>query len=338
MTKNLKRTKIILLEKNIKGVMDLLKIYNTDIETNELQEIKEFKKGAWINLVNPSENEIRKVCENINIQEEFIRDALDFEEKARIDQEDDDNTILFVVDVPIIEKGEENEIYTTMPLGMIVVRDDFFITVSLRKNKIIESFEKRKIKNFQTYKKTRFIFQILYLNSSFYLNYLKQINKETEIAEYILKNSMRNKELLKLLNLEKGLVYFTTSLKSNELVMEKTLRGKIIKLYEEDSEILEDAITENKQAIEMAQIYSNILNGTMDAYASIISNNLNSVMKTLTSITIILAVPTMISSFWGMNVGLPLQNSQYGFIVMIIISVILTLLVSWWLKRRNMLD
>ena len=318
--------------------MDLLKIYNTDIETNELQEIKEFKKGAWINLVNPSENEIRKVCENINIQEEFIRDALDFEEKARIDKEEDDDTILFVVDVPIIEKGEENEIYTTMPFGMIVVRDDFFITVSLRKNKIIESFEKRKIKNFQTYKKTRFIFQILYLNSSFYLNYLKQINKETEIAEYILKNSMRNKELLKLLNLEKGLVYFTTSLKSNELVMEKTLRGKIIKLYEEDSEILEDAITENKQAIEMAQIYSNILNGTMDAYASIISNNLNSVMKTLTSITIILAVPTMISSFWGMNVGLPLQSSPYGFIVMIIISVILTLLVSWWLKRRNMLD
>ena len=319
-------------------MMDLLKIYNTDMETNEFQEIKEFKKGSWINLVNPSENEIKKVCENINIQEEFIRDALDYEEKARIDQEDDDNTILFVVDVPIIEKGEENEIYATMPLGMIVVRDDFFITVSLKKNKIIDSFEKRKIKNFQTYKKTRFIFQILYLNSSFYLNYLKQINKETEIAEYILKNSMRNKELLKLLNLEKGLVYFTTSLKSNELVMEKTLRGKIIKLYEEDSEILEDAITENKQAIEMAQIYTNILNGTMDAYASIISNNLNGVMKTLTSITIILAIPTMISSFWGMNVGLPLQNSPFGFIIMIAISVILTLLVSWWLKRRNMLD
>ena len=318
--------------------MDLLKIYNTDMETNDFQEIKEFKKGSWINLVNPSENEIKKVCESISIQEDFIRDALDYEEKARIDQEDDDNTILFVVDVPIIEKGEENEIYATMPLGMIVVRDDFFITVSLRKNRIIESFEKRKIKNFQTYKKTRFIFQILYLNSSFYLNYLKQINKETEIAEYILKNSMRNKELLKLLNLEKGLVYFTTSLKSNELVMEKTLRGKIIKLYEEDSEILEDAITENKQAIEMSQIYTNILNGTMDAYASIISNNLNSVMKTLTSITIILAIPTMISSFWGMNVGLPLQDSPFGFIIMIFISVILTLLVSWWLKRRNMLD
>ena len=317
--------------------MDLLKIYNTNIETDKTEEIKEFKKGSWINLVNPSENEIKKVCENINIQEGFIRDALDYEEKARIDQEEDDNTILFVVDVPIVEKSDDNDIYTTMPLGMIVVRDDFFVTVSLKKNKIIDDFEKKKIKNFQTYKKTRFIFQILYLNSSYYLDYLKKINKETEIAEYILKNSMKNKELLKLLSLEKGLVYFTTSLKSNELVMEKTMRGKIVKLYEEDEEILEDAIIENRQAIEMAQIYRDILNGTMDAYASIISNNLNGVMKFLTSITIILAVPTMISSFWGMNVELPFQHNAMGFAIMIFIAVITTLLVTWWLNKKDML-
>ena len=315
----------------------MLKIYNTDIETNKFEEIKEFKKGSWINLTNPSESEIRKVCEGVNIEEDFIRYALDIEEKARIDDDEDENTILFVIDVPSIEKNEENDVYVTMPLGMIVVRDDFFITVSLKRNKIIEEFEKRKIKNFQTYKKTRFIFQILYLNSSYYLNYLKRINKETEIAEYILKNSMKNKELLKLLSLEKGLVYFTTSLKSNELVMEKTLRGKIIKLYEDDEEILEDAITENRQAIEMAQIYSNILNGTMDAYASIISNNLNGVMKFLTSVTIILAVPTMISSFWGMNVDLPFQNSKVGFIIMISIAVVTTLIVTWWLNRKDML-
>ena len=317
--------------------MELLKIYNTDIKTNEFKEIKEFKKGSWINLVNPSEAEIKKVCESIKIQEDFIRDALDYEEKARIDKEEDDDTILFVVDVPVFEKEEDSEIYSTMPLGMIVVRDEFFLTVSLRKNKIIESFEKRKIKNFQTYKKTRFIFQILYLNSSYYLNYLKQINKETEIAENVLKNSMRNKELLKMLSLEKSLVYFTTSLKSNELVMEKTLRGKIIKLYDEDEEILEDAITENRQAIEMAQIYSNILNGTMDAYASIISNNLNGVMKYLTSVTIILAVPTMVSSFWGMNVGLPFQNNVMGFWIMLLISVVLTVIVTWWLNKKDML-
>ena len=316
----------------------MLKIYSTDLETNQLQEIKEFKKGSWINLVNPSENEIKKVCQSINIQEDFIRDALDYEEKARIDTEEDDNTILFVLDVPIIEKGEDNDIYTTMPLGMIVVRDDFFITVSLRKNKIIEDFEKRKIKNFQTYKKTRFIFQIFYLNASYYLTYLKQINKETEIAEYILKNSMKNKELLKLLSLEKGLVYFATSLKSNEMVMEKTMRGKIVKLYEDDEDILEDSIIENRQAIEMAQIYTNILNGTMDAYASIISNNLNGVMKFLTSITIVLAIPTMISSFWGMNVKLPFENSNIGFIIMVAIAVVLTLGVTWWLKRKDMLS
>lgn len=316
----------------------MLKIYNTDIETNKLEEIKEFKKGSWINLVNPSEQEIKKVCESANIQEDFIRDALDFEEKARIDREEDDGTTLFVVDVPIVEKNEENDVYTTMPLGMIVVRDDFFITISLRKNKVIEDFEKRKIKDFQTYKKSKLIFQILYLNSSYYLSYLKLINKETEIAEYILKNSMKNKELLKLLSLEKSLVYFTTSLKSNELVMERTLRGKIIKLYEDDEDILEDAITENKQAIEMAKIYSDILNGTMEAYASIISNNLNGVMKFLTSITIVLAIPTMISSFWGMNVNLPFQDSKLGFVIMIAISAILTLVVTWWLKKKDMLD
>ena len=316
----------------------MLKIYNTNIETGNLEEIKQFIKGSWINLVNPSEAEIKKVCENVQMEEEFIRDALDFEEKARIDTEEDDNTILFVVDVPIIEKNEENEMYTTMPLGMIVVRDDFFITVSLRKNRVIEDFEKRKIKNFQTYKKSRFIFQILYLNSSYYLTYLKQINKETEIAEYILKNSMKNKELLKLLNLEKSLVYFTTSLKSNEVVMEKTMRGKIIKLYDDDEDILEDAITENRQAIEMANIYRDILNGTLDAYASIISNNLNGVMKTLTAITIVLAVPTMISSFWGMNVKLPFENNPFGFVIMIILAVVTTLIVTWWLKKRDMFN
>lgn len=315
----------------------MVKIYNTNIETGTLEEINNFIKGSWINMVNPTEKEIQEVCESVKIKDQFIKYSLDLEEKARIDIEEDDKTILFVIDIPITEKVDGAETYTTMPIGMIVVRDEFFITVSLRKNKIIEEFEKGKIKNFQTYKKTRFIFQILYLNASYYLTYLKQINKETEIAEYVLKNSMRNKELLKMLSLEKSLVYFATSLKSNEAVMEKTLRGKIIKLYEEDEDMLEDAITENKQAIEMAQIYNNILNGTMDAYASIISNNLNGVMKTLTSITIILAVPTMISSFWGMNVNLPFQESEQGFIIMIILAIITTIVVTAWLNKKNML-
>ena len=153
-----------------------------------------------------------------------------------------------------------------------------------------------------------------------------------------MKKTQKNKELLKLLNLEKSLVYFTTSLKSNEVVMEKTLRGKIIKLYEEDEELLEDAIIENKQAIEMSKIYSDILNGTMDAYASIISNNLNGVMKMLTSITIILAIPTLIASLWGMNVPVPLQNNPYGFAILIVTSIIVTGITIAWLKYRDLLS
>lgn len=314
----------------------MYKIYNTDIETNTTRQINAFEKGCWINMVAPTETEIATICNKLNIEEEDIRYSLDFEEKARVEVEDNGN-MLFIVDVPIIEKESTNDIYTTMPLGMIVVKDSYFITVSLRENEIIKQLEKVK-SNIQTYKRSRFIFQILYTNASMFLKYLKQINKETEIAESVLKSSMKNKELLKLLNSEKGLVYFTTSLKANELVMEKTLRGKIIKLYEADEDLLEDAIIENKQAIEMAKIYSDILNGTMDTYASIISNNLNGVMKFLTSITIILAVPTLIASLWGMNVPVPFQGSAIGFPVLCIISLIVTLIMVIWLKRKNFLN
>lgn len=313
----------------------MLKMYKTDFETGKFAETKEFERGTWINLVNPSEKEINLVCEKLNITSEFIKYPLDYEEKARIDAEDD--ITLFIIDVPYTETVKEEKIYTTMPLGMIIVRDDFFITVSLNKASILEDFEKGRVKSFFTYKKTRFILQILYANSSAFLSNLKQINKETEIAEYVLQKSMKNKELIKLLNLEKGLVYITTSLRSNELVMEKTLKGRIIKLYEEDEDILDDAIIENKQAIEMSKIYSDILNGTMDAYASIISNNLNSVMKFLTSVTIVLSLPTMIASFWGMNVDLPFSHNAYGFVIILTISLVIAIITSWWLKKRDML-
>ena len=221
-----------------------------------------------------------------------------------------------------------------MPLGIIFVRDDYIITVSLHRNHLIEDLEKKASREVITYKKSRMLFQIFYKNASEYLKYLKKINKETEIAENVLKNSMKNKELLKMLGLEKGLVYFTTSLKSNEIVMEKTLRGKIIKLYDEDEDILEDSIIENKQAIEMAKIYSDILNGTLDAYASIISNNLNGVMKLLTSITIIIAIPTLISSYWGMNVRVPFQDNPFGFIIVFILSILLGVIATIWMKEK----
>ena len=316
----------------------MFKMYCTNMETNITEETKEFTKGNWINMVSPSEEEIKEVCKNIHIQENFIRYALDSEEKARIDVEDDDNTILFIIDTPVMEIESGSKVYSTTPIGVIFVRDDYILTVSLNKNPILEDLVKKRIKNIITYKKSRMLLQLFYSNSEMFLSLLRKLNKETEIAENVLKNSMKNKELLKLLSLEKGLVYFTTSLKANEVVMEKTMRGNLIKLYDEDEDILEDAIIENKQAIEMAKIYRDILTGTMDAYASIISNNLNGVMKYLTSITIILAIPTMIASYWGMNVPVPLQENLLGFILIVMLSILIGVLALLWLKKKGMLD
>ena len=316
----------------------MFKMYNTNIETNITEETDKFIRGNWINMVSPSDEEIKNICKNVNIKEDFIRYALDPEEKARIDIEDDDNTILFIIDTPIMEIESGAKVYSTTPIGIIFVRDDYIITVSLNKNPILEDLMKKKLKTIITYKKSRMLLQIFYSNAEMFLNLLKKLNKETEIAESVLKSSMKNKELLKLLNLEKGLVYFTTSLKSNEVVMEKTMRGNLIKLYDEDEDILEDAIIENKQAIEMANIYRDILTGTMDAYASIISNNLNGVMKYLTSITIILAIPTMIASYWGMNVAVPMQGNPFGFLLIVVSSLLIGIIALIKYKRYKNIE
>lgn len=313
----------------------MIKIYNTDMKTEKLEEVKEIKKGVWINLTNPSEAEIKRVCSQINIEEDFIRYPLDIEEQARIDIED--NQILFIIDVPIIEDIKDDKTYTTMPLGILIVGDDYVVTVSLRRNKVIDAFEKNKIKSFCTYKKTRFLLQILYLNAACYLENLKKINKEQEATVALLQESMENKDLMQLLNLQNSLIYITTSLRSNEIVMEKTLRGKILKMYEEDEDILEDAIIENRQAIEMSKTYSDILTSTMDAYSSIISNNLNGVMKFLTSLTILISVPTLIASIWGMNVSLPFEAERYGFVVLMGISIMVAIIAFIWLRRKDMI-
>lgn len=315
----------------------MIKIYETDIETNTFEEIKEYKKGCWINMVSPSENEIKSVCQNLNIQEDFIKYSLDNEEKARIDYEEDDDTVLFIMDVPIKEEEQGRQVYTTMPIGIIVVRDDYIITVALKKLELFRDFEQGKMKGFSTYKKSRFILQLMYKNASAYLSYLKLINKETELAENELKTSMKNKELLKLLDLEKSLVYIITSLRANEAVMERTIKIKNIKLYEDDEDILEDAIIENKQAIEMSKIYKDILDSTMDTYSSIISNNLNEVMKLLTSITIIISIPTLISSLWGMNVPVPFQTMRFGFIILCGFAFLVTLVTVVLLNKKGML-
>lgn len=300
---------------------------NTMIETGRPEE-----KGSWINMINPTEEEIAYIAKAINLEGDyFIKDALDDEERPRIEIED--KQILVIINVPIIQNSRV--IYETIPLG-IILTEDHFVTVCLQEAEVLKEFVSGKVRGLETYKKTRFLFQILYKSASLYLFFLRDIDKKTNEIESALHKSMKNKELIGLLNLQKSLVYFTTSLKSNERVMEKLLRTKVLKLYEEDEDLLEDVIIENKQAVEMAETYSNISSSMMDAFASIISNNLNMVMKFLASITIILALPTMLASFFGMNVKIPLQASDHGFAIVIGMSVILCLGGVVFLAKKEM--
>ncbi|MFZ5988619.1 MAG: magnesium transporter CorA family protein [Bacillota bacterium] len=313
-------------------MIEIYKTYDTD---QYPVKIDKFEKGCWINLVSPTEQELNYVESSLNILPNFLRDPLDEEEKPRIDVED--NQTLIIVDVPYVYEDGKNLKFETIPLGLLIV-DDCFLTICNRETFLIDAFRSRKIRECYTFKKTRFTLQILFTIAKDFLKYLRHIDKKTDDAEKSLHKSMRNRELFKLLELEKSLVFFTTSLKSNEIVMEKLLKGKYLKLYEEDQDLLEDVIIENRQAIEMANIYSSILSGMMDAFASVISNNLNVVMKFLTSVTIVMAIPTMIASFFGMNVPLPFgfENNSWAFVYIMGISLIISVATSYFLYKRGM--
>ncbi|MDF2548714.1 MAG: Mg2 transporter protein CorA family protein [Anaerosolibacter sp.] len=309
----------------------MMQIYKT-IE-DRLRSLEIIEEGVWINLVNPTESEVELVSDRLRVDSSYIKAALDEEERARI--EIDNGCILILVDVPIVEKTENSQMFSTIPLGIILYGDNI-ITVCTKELSILRDFIMGHVKSFFTFKKTRFILQILYKNATCYLQYLKQIDRMSNRIERELHISMKNKELIQLLELEKSLVYFSTSLRSNEIVMEKMLRLEAIKKYPEDEDLLEDVIIENKQAIEMANIYSNILSGTMDAFASVISNNLNIVMKILTSITIVMAIPTMVASFFGMNVMVPLAKNPYAFSIIIGISVLLSFVSAYFMAKKKM--
>ena len=274
----------------------MLKYYKTI--NNAITEIENIEDGCWVSAISPTESEISQLQSKLSLDRDFIRSALDEEETSRIETEE--NQTLIVLDYPVAEKtndSDETISYYTIPMGIILTQENV-ITVCLKENGIIDDFAKGVVKGVQTQFKTRFIFYILLRIATRYLQYLKQIDKLSNHVENQLHKSMKNKELIQLLGLEKSLVYFSTSLKATETVLEKILRGRVIKLYDEDQDLLEDVLIEVKQAIEMSNIYSNILSGTMDAFASVISNNLNIVMKVLTIITIVMSIPTMVFSFY----------------------------------------
>lgn len=309
----------------------MIKFYKTI--GDELVSLDRYEEGVWVNVVNPTEEEINTICSTLKVDAEFVRPALDEEERSRIETEN--GTTMILVDIPIVMSEGKKNIYSTIPLGIVLTKE-CILTVCLMENPIVGDFVTKRIKNFFTHFKSRFVLQILFKNATFYLYYLRHIEKISNNIENDLQKSMKNKELAQLLKLEKSLVYFSTSLMSNELVLEKMLKLESIKKYPEDQELLEDVIIENRQAIEMTSIHSSILSGMMDAFASIISNNLNIVMRSLTIITIAISIPTMISSFFGMNVPNLLESNTIAFPIIIAASAVLTVASTFLLLKRKL--
>ncbi|HHT02555.1 MAG TPA: magnesium transporter CorA family protein [Firmicutes bacterium] len=298
-----------------------------------MQERQEFEPGSWINIVQPSDDELLFLSDSLAVPEDILRAALDHDESARIEVEEDQ--VLLIIDIPVRNESQGEFFYETLPLG-IIFKGDFIITVCLQDHPVLQDFRLGRVRGFFTYKRTRFTLQILFRVASLYLSYLKQIDRQSIEVERQLHRSTRNKELFLLLSLMKSLVYFSTSLKANALVFNKLIKGDVVKMYPEDQDVLEDVIIENRQAIEMAEVYSNILSSTMDAFASVISNNLNMVMKFLASVTIILSIPAIVASLYGMNVLLPLQDRPFAFLFVLLIALGLSSLAAFVLARRGM--
>lgn len=310
----------------------MLKIYKTDTTDKKIKKIKKITTDCWIDLTSPTTDEIDKVVQKTLVDKELVMKMLDVEELPRIEQSG--NATLVVIDTPYLENHYE---YTTYPLGIIITDNNYVITVSPRKVSVLDDFKQDKVRNFRTAKKTRFLIQILLRTASEYLKALKKVNNAIDQKEEVLKKSTQNKDLVDMLDIEKTLVYFITSLKANDLVLEKLGKGNILPMYEGDYDLLEDAMIETKQAIEMSGIYRNILNSITDTYETIVSNNLNKAMKFLAAATIVLSIPTMISSFLGMNIPLgSITTNENGFTIVIILSIAVSMLIAYILKKKDM--
>ena len=287
---------------------------------DHLIECTTLEKGSWVHLLNPTREEVEGLTTRFHLDPTFLAAALDEEESARIDHDPDKQQTLILVDIPYVETEGSGYVYSTIPLG-IVLCDEVIITVCTRDTPIISDFTEERIRNFWTFKRARFILQLLHRNAGRFLSYLKQIDKSSVLVQE---------------KLEKSLVYFNTSLKGNALVLERLMRQDVLKRYPEDTELLEDVIIENKQAIEMCSIYRDIMSNTTEAFASVISNNLNITMKTLTSLTALLSIPTIIASLWGMNVAVPFAGTPWGFWAVLGLAAVMAILAAVFMVRKNM--
>ena len=304
----------------------MIEFYKT-IE-GKTQKIDTPEKGCWISAISPSQDEIDYLIKVIGVAPEFIHASLDEEETSHIDLNEEETQTLVIIDYPNAEEddssNENTVLYTTLPLGVVFMKG-YVITICLHDNLTIEDMKAGRIKGVNTALKTRFLLLMLLKIAQRFLVYLRQIDRVSSRTERTLHKTMRNKDLIQMIGLEKSLVFFSTSLKSDENTLKKLARGKFLKMYEEDEEILEDVMIEFNQATEMCNIYSNIISSTMDNFSNVISNNLNIVMKTLTIITIVMSIPNMIFGYYGMNVtGLPVPNFWFPLVVTAVLCVFTT--------------
>ncbi|MGV8025706.1 MAG: magnesium transporter CorA family protein [Anaerolineaceae bacterium] len=309
----------------------MITILQTKNET--LVPIEQITDGAWINVVNPDEKEMAQLL-SLGIPNDFITYPLDLDERSRTEK--DDGYTLILLRIPYFRSWEEDIPYAAIPLG-IVFNDQYMITICRYENDLIKSILSKNGKSFSTLKKNRFILQIMLANATYFLTYLRSIQKKIDQIEDELQRSIRNKEVLELLKYQKCLEYFSTALRSNELMFERLQRNKFFTIFPDDSDLLEDVIIENQQAIEMTGIAGNLLSQMMDAYASIIQNNQNIIFKIMTAWTIILSLPTIVASFFGMNIGLPFESHPNAFSIVTGISLLVMVIVIVFFRRINWL-
>ena len=313
----------------------MINIYRTDDRI--ISEIDQYMAGAWVKLTAPTLEECAEISDCFHMDIADVRAALDDEESSRINLEDDYTLIL--VDIPSAEMRNNRHSYTTIPLG-ILIAEDVVITVCAEETAVLRSFVEQRVRDFSTKKQMRFTYQVLYNACMVYQSLLRSIDrKRTEIEERIDKNT-EDVDLIDLHELESNLVYFATSLRANGVVLDRLTRYGRLRQYSEDQELLEDVIIENRQAIEMTQIYRDIINGTRELMSTVINNRLNNVMKYLTSITIVMAIPTVISGIYGMNVNenwMPFANTPHGFLIICIITLLICVITMLFLRKKKML-
>lgn len=316
----------------------MFRIYRTE-ENGKLVKQKKNKilPNTWCSLINPNEEELLRASTLLKLDYDLLNNCLDANERSRV--EVGASSITLIINLPLLD-DEGN--FDTLPCGLILTAKNL-VTICARENRVLNSFNRSTANTFDTKNRLNFFLNILYRSTQFYLRYLNIINKKTEDVEYALRKTTSNKELFWLMEIQKSLVYFTTALKDNHLALLKLFRilknentSKLVKFGRDDEELLDDVIIENKQAIEMVDMHRSILEGMMDGFASIISNNLNLVMKFLAAITIILSIPTMLASFWGMNVPVAFAGNPNGFWIVMGISMVATIITIIFFRKKGM--